>query len=176
MNKPQRVQANPRDSQDRSVLHGRRACLQSLLMGPGLLGLATSSLASGYGLTKVEDLQRSIQSAQSKSMPLVIMVTLEGCPYCKQVRQNYLPEYLDKGVPILELNLASSDRMRDELGQPTSCRDWAKAKGIRIAPTLLWLGKGGQELVSRLPGMSSRDFYGAYLDERMQQALKLAQS
>jgi thioredoxin-related protein len=154
----------------------RRACLQSLALGAGLAALSLPAEASGFGLPRVDDLQRAIQNAQAKSMPVVVMVTLEGCPYCKIVRQNYLPEYLDKGVPILELNLSASDRIRDEQGQPTSCRDWANAKNIRIAPTLVWLGKGGQELVSRLPGMSSRDFYGAYLDDRMQQAIKLSQA
>jgi thioredoxin-related protein len=113
--------------------------------------------ASGYGLPKAQNLQSALQKARAQSMPLVVMVTIDGCPYCKVVRQNYLPEYLEKGFPILDLDLASSAPMQNEFGQSTTPREWARSKG-------------GQEVVSRLVGMSSSDFYGAYLDERMQQA------
>ena len=140
-------------------------------------GVGSSPVSAvGYGLPKVQNLQIALQKAQAKSMPLVVMVTLEGCPYCKVVRQNYLPEYLDKGVPILELDLNSGETIRGETGVATTAREWAKAKGIRIAPTLLWLGENGQELVGRLTGMSSADFYGAYLDDRMNQATQRAKS
>ena len=132
--------------------------------------LGSQAKASGYGLPKAQNLQSALQKARAQSMPLVVMVTLDGCPYCKAVRQNYLPEYLEKGFPILDLDLASSSPMQNEFGQSTTPREWARSKGIRLAPTLIWLGEGGQEVVSRLVGMSSADFYGAYLDERMQQA------
>ncbi len=154
----------------------RRGLLSHVMVALATGIWSNSVSAAGYGLPKVQNLQLALQKAQAKSMPLVVMVTLEGCPYCKVVRQNYLPEYLEKGIPILELDMNSGEAIRGETGLTTSAREWAKDKGIRIAPTLLWLGENGQELVARLTGMSSADFYGAYLDDRMNQAAQRVRS
>jgi thioredoxin-related protein len=129
---------------------------------------------SHYGLPMLTDLQQSLQQVAAKSQPLVLMVTLEGCAYCKLVRQNYLPEWLDKGLTILNLDMTSNAPMADEVGRSTTHKLWAIRQRIRLAPTLLWLGTGGTEWVERLQGVSSRDFYGAYLNERMAESLRLA--
>ena len=42
-----------------------------------------------------------------------------------------------------------------------------RAWKIKIAPTILFLGRGGREIAPRLVGGSQSDFYGAYLDERL---------
>lgn len=129
---------------------------------------------SHYGLPLLTDLQQSLQQVAAKSQPLVLMVTLEGCAYCKLVRQNYLPEWLDKGLTILNLDMTSNAPMTDEAGRSTTHKLWAIRQRIRLAPTLLWLGTGGTEWVERLQGVSSRDFYGAYLNERMAESMRLA--
>ena len=134
----------------------------------------TGPALSHYGLPLLSNLQQSLQQVATQSQPLVLMVTLEGCAYCKLVRQNYLPEWLDKGLTILNLDLMANTPMTDEAGRSTTHKLWAIRQRIRIAPTLLWLGAGGSEWVERLQGVSSRDFYGAYLNERMSESLRLA--
>lgn len=162
---------------DRLGIHQtRRRALGQVALMCSSWAWAFQTQAAGYGLPKLQNLQSALRKAKDQSMPLVVMVTLEGCPYCKIVRQNYLPEYLTKGVPIVELDLSSGESIRNETGGVTTAREWARAKGVRMAPTLLWLGEHAQELVARLTGMSSADFYGAYLDERMTEALRLVRS
>ena len=41
---------------------------------------------------------------------------------------------------------------------------------MTVAPTLLFLGPKGEELAERLVGGSIPDFYGAYLEQRLEQA------
>jgi hypothetical protein len=41
---------------------------------------------------------------------------------------------------------------------------------VSIAPTLLFFGPKGQELVDRMEGGYLPDFYGTYLDERIAMA------
>lgn len=41
---------------------------------------------------------------------------------------------------------------------------------MKAAPTLLFLGADGREVAARLQGASIPDFYGAYLEERLQTA------
>ena len=41
---------------------------------------------------------------------------------------------------------------------------------IRLAPSVLFFGADGVEIVPRLVGAGSMDYYGAYLDQRLSQA------
>ena len=45
-----------------------------------------------------------------------------------------------------------------------------RAWGVKVAPTVLFLGKDGREVAPRLVGGTTSDFYGAYLDERIRVA------
>jgi hypothetical protein len=42
--------------------------------------------------------------------------------------------------------------------------------GIKVAPTVLFFGRGGVEIAERLVGGYLPDFYGVYLDERVRSA------
>jgi hypothetical protein len=39
---------------------------------------------------------------------------------------------------------------------------------ISVTPTVLFFGPGGKEVAERLEGASLPDFYGAYLDQRLE--------
>jgi thioredoxin-related protein len=52
------------------------------------------------------------------------------------------------------------------LTQDELIRSW----GVKVAPTVLFFGRGGSEIAERLVGGYIPDFYGAYLDERLQTA------
>jgi hypothetical protein len=41
---------------------------------------------------------------------------------------------------------------------------------VRVAPTVLLLGRGGAEVAERLVGGYIPDFYAAYLEQRLEQA------
>jgi hypothetical protein len=43
---------------------------------------------------------------------------------------------------------------------------------VTIAPTLVFYGRYGAEVAERLVGIGSNDFYGAYLDQRVEAARK----
>jgi hypothetical protein len=63
--------------------------------------------------------------------------------------------------------MRSAQTIHDPVGRATThdqlIRDWR----VRVAPTVLFLGKGGAELAPRLVGGMLPDFYGAYLLERV---------
>ena len=48
--------------------------------------------------------------------------------------------------------------------------DWIRAQGVKVAPTVLFFGANGVEIAERMTGGYIPDFYGAYLDERLQVA------
>jgi thioredoxin-related protein len=50
-----------------------------------------------------------------------------------------------------------------------------RAWGIKIAPTVLFFGPQGKEIAERLEGGYIPEYYGAYLEQRMQAARALIQ-
>lgn len=124
------------------------------------------------------------------SRPVVAMFSIHGCPHCLRVRRDHLRhlarEQATRGVFVVELELNDrrpfSDTAIDE-GRSTKrvSADWpagaavspaalADALGIRLAPTVAFIGPPG-ELAERLIGYQSVDFYGAYLDDRVETAI-----
>ena len=98
------------------------------------------------------------------------MASLEGCPFCRQVRDHYLAPLHEGGLPVVQLDLASRQAVLDFDAKPTTHDQLLRRWGIRIAPALLFFGPGGREAAPRLVGASIPDFYGAYLDQRIDAA------
>lgn len=113
-----------------------------------------------------DELARALQARQ----PLVVMVSLHRCPWCDEVRSNYLaPMHAQDGLPVVQVDMLSPRATRSAGGQETSHAALVRAWDVKVAPTLLFLGRGGTEVADRLVGGAS-DFYAAYLDRRLEQA------
>ncbi|MDE2095325.1 MAG: thioredoxin, partial [Burkholderiales bacterium] len=76
-------------------------------------------------------------------------------------------------VVIAEFELDGTRRLRDWSRRELTQADFARANRARVAPTLRFCGARGQTLAEPIVGMS-RDFFGAYLDERIAAALRAA--
>ncbi len=112
------------------------------------------------------------QAAQARREPLVVMVTLKGCVFCDLVRNSYLGPMHRKGeVVAVQVNMMDrTTPLQAVPGHLTTPYDQVQAWKARVAPTLLFLDDQGREVAERLEGISSADFYGAYLDDRLAQA------
>lgn len=135
-----------------------------------------SAHAQDNALPIPDALSEVAASAARSGEPLVLMVSLHGCPYCDLVRRNYLLPLRAGGLPVWQINM--HDKRRPLIGfdgSTTTAAEQISRWKIRLAPTVLFLGPQGADLAQRLVGLSSEDFYGAYLDERIttaRQALK----
>jgi thioredoxin-related protein len=118
-------------------------------------------------LPRARSLRDEVMQALKTGHPLLVMVSLDGCPFCKIARENYLGPLLEQGVPMVQIDMRSSSSVVDFEGTASTHDSMARALKIRIAPTILFLGRGGREIAPRLAGGSQSDFYGAYLDERL---------
>lgn len=144
---------------------------QLLLAAAGAMSLAAGGPARAATLPAAVSLADELARALQQKQPLVVMVSLHGCPFCKVVRDNYLaPMHTQDGLPVVQVDMRSNSAVRDLKGRATTHDAVTRAWGIKIAPTVLFLGRGGQEVAERLVGAYLPDFYGAYLDERLQQA------
>jgi thioredoxin-related protein len=111
------------------------------------------------------------QEAQRRGEPLVLMVSLPGCPWCELLRRNYLTPMRSEGVAAFEFMINErSQRITDFKGQPITPAAWSDAMKVNVTPTLLFLNAQGQEIAPRIEGVASADFIGAILDERLAMA------
>ena len=100
--------------------------------------------------------------------PLVVMVSLDGCPFCKIARENYLaPLVREQGLRVVQLNMQHKDLVKDVRGFGKTHEQLIAELKVTMAPTLLFYGRNGTEVAERLVGIGSEDFYGAYLDQRV---------
>lgn len=117
-------------------------------------------------------LRAAAQTAATRGEPLVVMTTLAGCPYCDLVRNHYLlPMRRDNAVHAVQIDIRDrTSNLQGFAGENTTPADQARAWKARFAPTVLFLGPNGQELAERLVGVAVPDFYGEYLEARLNQA------
>ena len=117
-------------------------------------------------------LRGSAQAAAARGEPLVVMTSLAGCPYCDLVRNHHLLPMLRQGqLHAVQLDVRDrTSNLQGFDGSMTTPAEQAKAWKARFAPTVLFLGAKGEELAERLVGVAVPDFYGEYLDARLQQA------
>lgn len=160
------------------VLTSRRRWLQSTALG-ALPALALPTLAAPQPaapdaserlLPSSSDLPRDLAAALARKEPLVVMATLHGCPYCKIARENYLLPLRRAGAFVTQIHFLSNDLLRDWAGNPTTHGALVRQLAIEVAPTVLFYGAGHKEVAERLAGGYLPDFYGAYLDQRLEQA------
>ncbi|MFM1881030.1 MAG: hypothetical protein RLZZ344_1264 [Pseudomonadota bacterium] len=114
----------------------------------------------------------------ARDQAVAIMVSSAHCPWCGLVIQEQLiPRIRAKTGPRLEVVVFDlSDTTPVRLAVPSgpalrlSPQAWAQAHRYRVAPTLVMVGSAAQPLFGPLVGYSSRDFYGAYLDDQVERA------
>ena len=102
---------------------------------------------------------------------MLVLVSLDGCPYCKLVRKNYLSPLLEQqGLPVVQLDMRSGATVHDFKGLAFTHSALVRRWNITLAPVILFFGRDGAEIAPRLEGVSSPDYYGALLDQRLKQA------
>jgi hypothetical protein len=117
--------------------------------------------------------------AERERRPIVALFSVTGCGHCEAIRRDQLRhlarESDARGVLVVEFDIADDRPFEAPAG---AVADWngapspaalARRLGVRVAPTLAFLGPGG-EVAPRLVGYGSPDFFGAYLDDRIEQA------
>jgi thioredoxin-related protein len=142
---------------------------RSLIAASIVSGLCSPSLqAKETSLPKTQDLQKLGERALASQTPLVILVSLPGCPYCELIRRTYLIPYRTEiNLQSWQLDTTDKSALVDFAGKRTTPAQWLTGLRIKVTPTVLFLNGKGQEIAPRLEGVSIPDFYGAYLDERL---------
>lgn len=143
----------------------------SALAAAALLGGAGLPLrAAGRTLPLSVSLPDELAQALAGRQPLVVMVSLHRCPWCEEVRNNYLAPMREReGLPVVQVDMRSEQGTRTVQGADITHDALVRAWQVKVAPTVLFLGRDGAEVADRLIG-GSPDFYHGYLERRLEQA------
>jgi thioredoxin-related protein len=138
--------------------------------------LSPAHSAGGQALAFPVNLQNQ------KSLAVVVLFSVPDCAYCEKVRQQSLrhihtdPAYKGR-VGVYEIDF-SDDRKQFTWfdGRRYTGKSLAVPLGIKFSPTVMVFGKTGVVAGKPLLGASLPEFYGAYLDELIQQAWAISLS
>jgi thioredoxin-related protein len=159
------------------TLPARASLSRRHLLAGALLACSVATRTAHAALAQLPvsvSLADELKLALAKGSPLVVMVSLGGCPFCHVVRNNFLgPMLRDDGLPVVQVDMRNARALRDFAGAASTHDQMTRAWGIKVAPTVLFFGKGGVEIAERMVGAYLPDFYGAYLDDRLQQARRI---
>ena len=148
----------------------RRTLLAAAALAPAMQWAQAAPAVLPTAVSLPDELKAAVASGH----PLLVMVSLEGCPFCRVARENYLsPMHERQGLPVVQVDMRSKQILRTLQGTMQTHDDWIRSMNVKVAPTILFFGRGGTEIVERMTGGYIPDFYGSYLDERLRQAKSL---
>lgn len=144
----------------------RRTLIQVSLGTLALSGVVQAQTPVAM-LPLARSLPDELTTALAQGEPLIVMASLEGCVFCKMVRQSHLAPMHRQGYPVVQVDLRLAQAVRDFSGTMTTHDELTRRWRIGITPTVLFFGPRGQEVAERMEGAYQPDFYGPYLDDRL---------
>ncbi|MFA7242136.1 MAG: thioredoxin fold domain-containing protein [Sulfuricellaceae bacterium] len=133
--------------------------------------------AAGNGeVPLARDLALDAKTAEARRVPILVMFTRPNCPFCAHVLKDFLEpmqrnaEYRAK-VIMRKVNISSQAKLRDFSGGANTHREFALESGVGMVPVVMLYDSWGEVLAEPLLGFSSPDYYGDFLDQRINLAL-----
>lgn len=146
--------------------------LQPLLAAIALL--LSLPLAADEQLLVATDLRLEAQLSRARSLPIVIMLSAEGCTYCIQMEEQFLRpmvisgDYEEKAI-LRKIEVGAE--LIDFAGRRVAVEEFAGRYRAFVTPTLLFLDSTGEALTDKMVGLTTPDFFGGYLDASIDDAL-----
>ncbi len=161
-----------------STSPGRRDCLFAMAAA---IAAPRAIFAQEQYLPPVNDLRPLLASVARGKSPLLILFSTPGCPFCREVRRNYLvPRLADRKSALLlrEVDITSPRPLIDAAGERTTDAGFATRFNVRVVPVvaLFALLEGTLQLLTEpLVGLDRSGFYEGYLASAIEIARKRLQ-
>ena len=128
------------------------------------------------GVPLVQDFLVEAKAAEAKRLPILVIFSRPNCPYCTRVLKEFLEpmqrnaEYRGK-VIMRQVRAGSRAKLRDFSGGLTTHGEFARESGVGMVPAIQLFDSWGNTLTEPLVGLSTPDYYGGFLDQRIDEAL-----
>lgn len=150
---------------------GALAAVAWLLLAPRV------QASDGALLPALEDAQALAAQSARAGVPIIVLFSTPGCPYCQEARQNYLaprhaeqqrrskPEYL-----LREVDITSRRPIGTIDGRALTEAQLADRYGIHFAPVLMAFDSRWRPLGEPLVGLDRAGFYETYVERLISEA------
>jgi len=119
--------------------------------------------------------------ARQKRIPILLLFTQQSCGFCEIVRSDFLRPMLinredyDNRVLIRQIEFDGDDVINFD-GTTMSMDSFMEPYNIGFTPTVIFLDSTGKELTKQIIGITTVHFYGGFLDDNIDLALKKIRS
>ena len=151
--------------------------MRKSVFGSIILLIAFAAPAAGDSVVMVpaSDLREEARMARENNLVLVLEISSEYCGFCRRLEELFLvpmQRNADYGrkVIIRKVSLDRYETLVDFDGREKSTSEFASRYGVSMTPTLLFLDGNGEEMSEKLVGIWSEDYYGSYIDNRIDEA------
>jgi thioredoxin-related protein len=133
--------------------------------------------AGGVSIPKAINLQNDGIFAQEKGIPVLLEFTMHGCPFCEEVENEVLRPMLisgdyDNKVMVRNVMIDEETVITDFNGEEITYEELASRYNVFVTPTLVLVHGNGKSMDIEMVGVTTIDFYAAYLDQAIDAALK----
>ncbi len=141
-----------------------------------LWGTARSEEAPPVTIPPLTNLAADLDAVRTTGRPLLLIFSAEHCFYCERLKESIIKPMLRSGdyddrVIIRLIELDGYETITGADGNAIEPPELARRHDVRVTPTVLLLGAEGEELAPRQLGINNEDYYGAYLDDAIAQAI-----
>lgn len=146
----------------------------------GALLLAGASRASAVELQQVRDFESAAETMRDRQLPMLLLFSASYCGYCQIIKSDFLKpmlisgDYRDK-VLIRYIETDQDGRLRDFNGESVDIDTFSARYNVSFTPTVVFLDANGHQLTEKMVGLTTPDYYGAYLDDAIEAARKRLQ-
>lgn len=159
-------------------LRQRRAVVKTLgaaaLALVGRWSLAQGAVPDAEALQEIDDLAKLREQSRRERLPVLLFFTMPGCPYCLDVRRNYLAPRVKQGraagVLVREIDITSRRTIAGHDGKPVSGMQLAGRFNVRVAPVVVLVNGDLMPLADPLVGIDRSGFYEGYLSSAIEAA------
>lgn len=146
-----------------------------LLLAPALALAPLAGAEPGPALPLASDLRADGELVRRRRVPIVVLFSLPGCPYCEVVRRSHLGPMLgdprqSRRVIVRQIDIGSDRAVVDFSGERTTHGRIARAREVAAAPVVAFWDGAGAPIAEPLKGMLLPDFYAAYLESAIETA------
>lgn len=107
--------------------------------------------------------------ANKKQIPVLLFFSMEHCPFCREVEEDYLKPMLrnaeyDSKVIIRKVRLDSEGKTIDFKGKAQDTADVGARFNVSMVPTLVLVDSQGNKVSAPIIGIANSHYYSAELD------------
>jgi len=155
-----------------------RALLPALLLSVFVFqGISSEATAGGASIPSAINLQHDGFAARQQGIPILLEFSMHGCPFCEEVEAEVLEPMLKNGskadkVIVRRVMIDEDTEITGFDGEKISYDDLASEYGVYVTPTLVLVNGDGKATGLEMVGVTTIDYYEAYLFQAIDAALK----